>query len=524
MFTLELRILLLFDTDDEEKCLSEYFPLEFVNCTFKTLKKGEDEGLEISKDDIVISDDIERLRPYFHSYRRGGTLIFCGDSEVAEKIIVEEVGNLIDVWPRRESSYMRRCRFQWLIERIRYGFEGWLYKNLLMTTIDSIPELVWYKAIDGSHLMVNNTFCDTVHKTKEQVRGRGHSYIWDVSEDDYENGEYVCIESDNSVIKAGRTCIFEEPVKTRDGMKQFTTYKTPIYDLDGTPVGTVGVAHDVTNFNNMGRELSILVENLHFPLVICDQNWKTVRVNAYFRNVFELSASDMVNFDYRQWKESFFSHTFHPEIKDSDGSNRRELTAVIGGSKMYFTVIEQEIRDYFNNISGYYCLFRDVTLEHLYEERILETANTDALTGLVNRRYFYQFMRENHDKPMTLLYMDLDHFKEVNDNFGHARGDDVLKMTARKISEIIPDGLNARLGGDEFASIILGKYDNDAIENFSQQIQSAVKTLFRADGFRISVSVGVARSGDNGISNIDEFLHEGDEMMYRIKQEHHAMD
>ena len=72
----------------------------------------------------------------------------------------------------------------------------------LEATINSVPNLIWYKTKDGIHEKVNDSFCRTVNKTKAQVEGRGHAYIWDVEQDDP-----ACIESERVVMTSRRTCI-----------------------------------------------------------------------------------------------------------------------------------------------------------------------------------------------------------------------------------------------------------------------------------------------------------------------------
>ncbi|MCI9632977.1 MAG: response regulator, partial [Ruminococcus sp.] len=100
------------------------------------------------------------------------------------------------------------------------------------------------------HTKVNDSFCKTVNKTKEQVEGRGHAYIWDVDHDDP-----ACIESELEVMNTKKTCISEETVKSGDGTRLLTTYKSPLYDIDGSVMGTVGVAIDVTQERAYEQEI-----------------------------------------------------------------------------------------------------------------------------------------------------------------------------------------------------------------------------------------------------------------------------
>lgn len=113
--------------------------------------------------------------------------------------------------------------------------------------IDSVPDLIWFKDVRGAHLKVNNAFCSAVGKTKNDVQGRGHYYIWDLKQEEYEQGEYVCLETEEIVLREKKTRAFDEKVKSKHGLRQFKTYKSPIFDEDHQVVGTVGIAHDVTD-------------------------------------------------------------------------------------------------------------------------------------------------------------------------------------------------------------------------------------------------------------------------------------
>lgn len=121
---------------------------------------------------------------------------------------------------------------------------------ILEAAINSTPNLIWYKTKDGIHEKVNDSFCETVNKTKEQVQGQGHAYIWDVEHDDP-----ACIESERLVMESRETRISEETILTGEGQRLLTTYKSPLYDLDGSVMGTVGIAIDITQERLYEQEL-----------------------------------------------------------------------------------------------------------------------------------------------------------------------------------------------------------------------------------------------------------------------------
>ncbi len=146
-----------------------------------------------------------------------------------------------DIWVSPFAPGELAYRFsKWIADRKR-RFDAWESTQFLETTINSIPCLVWYKTKDGVHEKVNDSFCATVNKEKDDVQGRRHAYIWNVEQDDP-----ACIASENTVMETKRTLVSEETVQTGDGTRLLTTYKSPLYDVDGTVMGTVGVAIDIT--------------------------------------------------------------------------------------------------------------------------------------------------------------------------------------------------------------------------------------------------------------------------------------
>ena len=311
-------------------------------------------------------------------------------------------------------------------------------------------------------------------------------------------------------------------MKTSKGMRQFTTFKAPIYDEFGGVRGTAGIGQDVTGFENMGIEFSILLENIPFPLIICDTNWNLVRMNQTFRRFFDIDTQKQVSFVYKEWKKEAMSPISPEMTNEARGLFTQEFTYVNeAGQTHVFIVHEQDVHDYFDNITGYFCIFRDITKEREFEKQIIETANTDALTGLYNRRYFYDYIGRNKDSYMTLVYLDLDHFKEVNDRYGHDRGDDVLIKSARLIETEFKNGITARLGGDEFAVILRDTINEKTVKERIADLEEKIPTIFRATDFSIGISAGYAVK-DSGDVDIETFVQRADQAMYEIKKKHHG--
>lgn len=161
-----------------------------------------------------------------------------------------DLPQLRDIWTLPLSVEELAFRFQKWQQQYKMRTDFWQTSQYLEATINSIPTLIWYKDKNGIHEKVNDSFCRAVGKTKEQVQGRGHAYIWNVETDDP-----ACIESEHIVMETRETLISEEHVHTGDGPRLLTTYKSPLYDVDGSVMGTVGVAIDVTQERSYKEEL-----------------------------------------------------------------------------------------------------------------------------------------------------------------------------------------------------------------------------------------------------------------------------
>ena len=164
-------------------------------------------------------------------------------------------------------------------------------------------------------------------------------------------------------------------------------------------------------------------------------------------------------------------------------------------------------------------------LARAYSHREAETAaSTDALTGLPNRRYFDEFCgllarRRRADDAVGVLMVDIDHFKALNDTFGHPVGDEVLRAVAGAIAGAVREGdVPARVGGEEFAVLLRNPGEGVALE-VGERVRSAVGRLdlssFGPPGVTVSVGVAVAGSADQPIS---ELVDQADHALYRAKR------
>ena len=169
-------------------------------------------------------------------------------------------------------------------------------------------------------------------------------------------------------------------------------------------------------------------------------------------------------------------------------------------------------------IIGTIGIARDVTKEHEYLQNIEYLAHYDQLTGLANRNQLDAFLDELKTVRMSILYMDLDRFKQVNDEHGHQAGDKALVAIAELIKEIFNDAMNVRIGGDEFISIFT---DGATAQSIAPRVQILIDRFFKICQEnplfnRLCVSAGIAE-GRTGPNSFDLLLQRADDALYKAK-------
>lgn len=391
-----------------QKIIKEMPPLPHFSHVFA---ESDCLDAELIKDaDVIIADlqdmDITDSLKLLSSHRKeNAEVIICVDKQQTDILTENDLSGITDIWNLPLSEEEIRFRFLRWQQKYKMSKDFWQTRNYLDTTISSVPDLVWYKDKEGAHIKVNESFCKAVNKTMEQIEGRGHYYIWDIEPDEYAKGEYICMESEYEVMEKRETCVFDETVKIGDSLRQLKTYKSPLFDLDGSVMGTVGIASDVTQ-------------------------------------------------------------------------------------------------------------------EQIYRQMIINNANTDFLTGLYNRRYMYQYIEQEGEKPLTVYYLDIDNFKSVNDKYGHQEGDKALVLTSDVLKKCMPDAMIARIGGDEFLIIQLGSFTEEDAEKTRKWLQGRLEEAYaQYNSLQVlSASIGTSRSGE-GKAVLDLLIGEADAFMYREKNQ-----
>lgn len=171
----------------------------------------------------------------------------------------------------------------------------------------------------------------------------------------------------------------------------------------------------------------------------------------------------------------------------------------------------------------WYGFLTDVTQRKADEAQLRRLALTDSLTGLSNRRHFFdrgaQELRRaaRYDRPLAMLMLDIDHFKAVNDRYGHEAGDTVLRDLAQRLRGALRDSdLVGRIGGEEFAALLPETTAEEAVV-LAERLRAAVAEAPLGPGLAITASLGVAAAVPAEEEGVDPVLRRADAALYRAK-------
>ncbi len=408
-----------------------------------------------------------------------------------------------NIWVKSER--ILNYRLSKFLEQARTNLDNELAVNQLDTLIDALPDLIWYKDVRGAHIKVNNAFCRTVNKTKALIKDRGHCYIWNLDPAEYEQGEYVCMETEDIVIEQQKTFLFDEKVKIGDEMRQLKTYKSAIVGRDGKTLGTVGFARDVTDIWNTHEEFRTLIGALPLPILLVHTDYEYVSTNGAFESMIRLADPaflrmnkedfNMVEFGYKYFKKDFRNDGV-------DELSTQELTLETERGARVYIVEKSPIMDVFSQLTGFFYCFRDVTDSRQYEAKLQHAAEIDELTQMNNRKIIKKFFSCDEEFPnqldnnLAVIMLDIDYFKKYNDHYGHLAGDEVIKTLADilKSYDNGEDLLACRFGGEEFTVISKDRPFNEVeqlIKNIISDLAKANIEHIRSDVAKIvTISVG----------------------------------
>jgi diguanylate cyclase (GGDEF)-like protein/PAS domain S-box-containing protein len=326
-------------------------------------------------------------------------------------------------------------------------------------------------------------------------------------------------------IKAGQSILCESSVDVRKNER-------------GEVIGFRSVVRDVTERKMLEAELRLSEEKYRSILKEMEDAYYEVDLSGNFQFVNEAtarhtgySAEELIKMNFRQvtYEEDINPvFTAYNNVYRSGEANKGYAHRMVrkDGTIGYVEAAVSVLKDKQGAIVGFRCVSRDVTERKLLEQKLADMATHDFLTGLPNRillndRFQVALAQANRNNyKLGIMSLDLDHFKEVNDSMGHAVGDQLLKATGIRLSNILRSSDTvARLGGDEFLLLLQEiHYPEDAIL-IAEKIIDSCKEPLRITGFElhISTSIGICIYPDDG-EDMDTLMRKSDAAMYFSKR------
>jgi len=405
-----------------------------------------------------------------------------------------------------------------------------LSEETLRAVTDNVELVMFLKDAQSRYLYVNRQYEKLFHVTNADMLGKtDHDIFPQAMADAFTN-------NDKLVVERGQTIEVEEQVQHDDGVHIYTSVKIPVRKATEEVYAVCGIATDITKRKMIETDLRIAatVFESQEAMMITDANNLILRVNRAFTNITGYTEEEVIGQPpsilqsgrhdaefYRTMWQSILQHgSWQGEVWD-----RRKDGEVY---PKWLTI--SVVKDADGNISHFIGTHHDITEQKRAEEKIKELAFFDSLTRLPNRTLFRDRLQQamivgNRDKAYAaLLFVDLDHFKTLNDSMGHDKGDLLLVQVAERLSSCVREGDTvARLGGDEFVIVLKRLHEElqeaaTLTETVGEKILASINQGYQLGGisYHPSASIGATLFlGDK--TPIDDLLKQADIAMYKAK-------
>lgn len=399
--------------------------------------------------------------------------------------------------------------------------------DLCHALIETVPIPLFYTDAVGRYVACNRAFEKMVGLSRSEILGKNNHELFPRSWADKE-----LIMDQELIIDRNRQRYewhFDKPL---DGMKDVYVDRAPAIDASGNIVGIAGAISDISerralekNFEESSNRLETLLNALPVAIVIIDYDTK---------KVIDLNPQAMLILGYtreqiagRQCRRLICGgDNEHCPLYNTKGKLERSESIVINAAGKPVPVLKSVILTEIDNNKLILECFSDISEQKALENQLREMAEIDFLTGLFNRRYFFERTEKEvcrskrYDHPVSMIILDIDHFKKVNDQFGHPAGDKVLKEVGQICQEAIRDtDFAGRIGGEEFA-VILIESDLDAAHLVAERIRSRVASnAFKLEGqwIQCTISAGISRFILQE-DDLETFMKRADDALYRAKR------
>lgn len=440
------------------------------------------------------------------------------------------VGNTLNINQRKQTEQTLQ-----LSERRTQALYG-----LMRLVTDNVPDMIWAKDLDKCYLFANQAYCDQLllaHDTTEPLGKTDLFFAQRQRQALPDNPHWftfgeLCQDSDTVTLAKGQAMQFEEFGNVRGQPLYLDVRKAPLLDENGAVIGVVGSARDITAERATQEKLRVaaaILKNSSESLVLSDADNRIVDINPAFTRLTGYTLAEVQGQNPRILQSGQQGKAFYQAMwADIESTGRWQ--GEIWNRRKDGTVYAEwlTINTLYNDDGSVHRrvgLFSDITDKKRSAELVWTQANFDHLTGLPNRRMFLDRLTQDLKKAhrggfkLALMFVDLDHFKEINDTLGHALGDVLLKEAAARLTACIRESDTvARLGGDEFTVILAELTDTTGIDRIAQDILTRMAAPFALDANQsyVSASIGITLYPLDA-ADLDDLMKNADQAMYASK-------
>ncbi|MGL1959441.1 MAG: EAL domain-containing protein [Colwellia sp.] len=411
--------------------------------------------------------------------------------------------------------------------------------NFLRLLMDTLPDPVWIKNSTGIYLACNKRFEQLYGVTENELKGH--------DDFDYVDNELATFfrKKDQEAIKAGKACVNEEWVTfASDGHDElFETIKSPVIDKKRNELlGILGVARDITKRKKIENDLRArellfkTVFDTQFQFItILSPKGKVVEINDL--SIITLQSKRELFIDKYIWNTPAWQpstegeKTWQQRLVQASEIESPILTEdnlqLKDGSIHWISTSTSAMKDDQNQLTGFIIQATDISQIKQSQEKLDHLAHHDALTGLPNRLLLKERIEQaikhakRHKSEFAIMFLDLDHFKHINDSLGHTYGDDLLcAVSTYLLNTVRNEDTVARIGGDEFVLVFEDLEKTDPTALLAEKLLLALHQTINLNGHEVSISasIGISIYPNDGTST-EELLRNADAAMYRAKEE-----
>ena len=269
---------------------------------------------------------------------------------------------------------------------------------------------------------------------------------------------------------------------------------------------------------------SSVVQNINSGIIVLDALGRVVELNPFVQKLLGAESRTFIGKPLNEILNDGPKINYSPHMLIQV---EEEVSFVRNGASEYFIVQIAPIRDERKNLIGHVISLVDIT-ERKYAEMELERlARTDMLTAITNRRHFFELaesqfaLAQRYDHQLAIMMLDVDHFKSINDRYGHLAGDSVLQSVAQKCqSHMRNTDIFARYGGEEFIGLLPEQTEAGAVE-LAERIRRMLEQAevkYEAQSLKVTASFGLALIQKESGLTLEQMIDRADQALYQSKR------